>query len=91
MNGYFKINWANVKSAAVYGLLTIVVVSGGVALESITAHGSIYGLDWADVLDKSALATIGVVISFISVLKNLLTNDKGEFLGVVEVIPDKKK
>lgn len=91
MKGYFKVNLANIKSAVVYGLLTVVVVSGGVTLESIASHGSIYGLDWADILDKSALATIGVVIGFISVLKNLLTNDKGEFLGVVEVIPDKKK
>lgn len=89
MNGLFTLSWSNVKSALVYGGLAVVVTFLMVVGQSILDAGSIYGLDWATIIDKGAIAVIGVFVSLLSILKNLLTTSNGKFLGLLEVIPDK--
>lgn len=91
MNGFLTLTWANVKSAIIYGLLTSVVTFALVVGTSILAHGSFYGLEWSVILDKAAIAVVGVLVSLVSLLKNLLTDAQGRFLGIIEVIPDKSK
>ncbi len=90
MKGLFQIDWANVKSAIIYGLMTLASVFGLSVLQNILKVGSIFGLNWKAIVDTATIATIPTMITGISILKNLLTNQKGKFLGVTEVIPDKK-
>ncbi len=71
-NGIGIISWINVKSALVYGLLAMVI--------AIIAHKSIFGLDWYMLID---VAVMGVLTSFV---KNFLTTNDGNFVGVVKVI-----
>lgn len=66
------ISWVNVKSALVYGLLAMVL--------AIIAHKSIFGLDWYALID---VAVMGILTSFV---KNFLTTNDGNFVGVVKVI-----
>lgn len=89
MNGLFTLTWSNVKSAVVYGLLTLGVVFLLSLAQSVLNAGSIFGLNWKAIVDNAVVATIPTLIVMISLLKNLLTNSKGNFLGAVEVIPDK--
>lgn len=86
----FKLNWANVKSAFIYGVLAML---GGALLAVVNAimdAGTIFGLDWKVILDKGAMAALGAFVASLSIIKNLLTNDKGKFLGAIEVIPKTK-
>lgn len=85
-----KLNWTNIKSAVVYGLVSMAFAAVVTIAESIFSHGSIFGLDWHHLIDTGAMAALGVFVSVTSVIKNLLTDDKGRFLGAVTVIPDKK-
>lgn len=88
MNGLFTLTWANVKSAVVYGglvLATSFVLS--VAQSILDAH-SIFGLDWKHIVDTAVVATIPVGVAGLSLLKNLLTDSSGHFLGFFKVIPD---
>lgn len=89
MNGFLTLTWSNLKSAFVYGVLTSTVTFVLVVGTLILSHGSIYGIDWANVIDKAAIAVIGILVAFVSVLKNLLTDSQGKFLGAFTVIPDK--
>lgn len=91
MNKLFSIDRSNVKSAAVYAVLTIIVTFLFVMLDAVVSNGSIYGLDWSTIIDKSTMAVLGVIVMFVSLLKNFLTNQRGKFLGFLEVIPDKEK
>lgn len=86
----FKITWSNVKSALVYGFLTLVAVFTLSILQSILDAGTILGLNWIAIIDKSVIATIPSVIIVLSLVKNFLTDKNGKFLGITEVIPDKK-
>lgn len=89
-NGLFKLEWANIKSAIVYGLITALLVFILSVLEGIKDHGSIFGVDWKNVIDTGIIATIGLVISIVSIVKNLLTTNQGKFLGITTVIPNKE-
>jgi len=88
-NGYLTLSWPNVKSALVYGAL----VSGTTFLmavgQDVLDAGSLLHVDWSESLDRGGVAVVGVLVTAVSVVKNLLTNNQGKFLGVVEVIPDK--
>lgn len=83
MSGFFKLNLANVYSALVYGvmwgLLTMFI--------KISEIGSIFNLNWAELLNIFAMAFIGFLIP---IVKNLLTTEKGKFVGLVKVIPETK-
>lgn len=80
-NGIFKLDWANIKSALVYGLLWALLA---MAID-IEKAGSIFNIDWKMIVDGGAIAFIAAVVSL---LKNLLTTNQGNFLGVVKVIPE---
>jgi hypothetical protein len=90
MKGLLSLNWTNIKSALVYGVLMVAVTFSLVALALVIGHGSIFGVDWRNVVDKGAIAALGVIVTMVSLLKNFLTDNEGKFLGMVEVIPDKK-
>lgn len=89
MNGFLKLNWTNLKSAAVYGVMSAAASVAFVVGSDILRHGSVYGIDWHAELDKGGVAIVGIIVTFVSVIKNLLTDAEGKFLGVIEVIPDK--
>lgn len=90
MKGLFNLTWENIKSAVIYGLLTIFIVFVLSVIESILSAGTIFGIDWKSIIDKSVLASLGVLVMFVSMIKNMLTTSSGKFLGAVDVIPDKK-
>lgn len=85
-NGLFKLDWANVRSAVVYGILTIVVCFVLSVVESIVKAGSIFGLDWHKVIDGGVLSSLSFFVVILSLVKNLLTTDKGNFLGITKVV-----
>lgn len=89
MNGLFTLTKANVKSALVYGLLTLGISFALAFAQGVLQAGSIFGLDWKAIVDSSVIATIPVLITLISLAKNLLTDSQGKFLGATTVIPDK--
>lgn len=89
MNGLFTLTWSNVKSALVYGGLTLLVSFLLALAQNVLNAGTIFGLDWKAIIDSTVIATIPVIIILISLVKNLLTDSKGKFLGATEVIPDK--
>lgn len=89
MNGYLTLTWSNVKSALVYGVLTSLTTFLLVVAQGILDHGSIFDVDWTSLVDQGAIAVLGVFVTIVSILKNLLTNAQGQFLGMFTVIPDK--
>lgn len=90
MKGFFNLTWSNVKSALIYGVLTSIATFLLVVGESVLEAGTIFGLDWANIIDRSVIAVIGGMVVLVSLVKNLLTDSQGRFLGVLEVIPDKE-
>lgn len=88
MNGIFTLTWENIKGAVLYGVLTCLVTFLLVVGNSIVTHGSIYGLDWPNIIDQGILAVLGILVASVSIIKNLLTDNQGNFLGVVKVVPD---
>lgn len=91
MNGLFTLSWSNVKSAIVYGVLTLVVSFVLAFAQGVLNAGSIFGLDWKAIVDSAVIATIPTLIVLVSLGKNFLTDAQGKFLGKTEVIPDKTK
>ncbi len=88
MNGIFTLTWENIKGAVIYGLLTALLTFVLVVGNSVITHGSIYGLDWSNIIDQGVLAVLGILVASVSIIKNLLTDDQGRFLGITKVIPD---
>ncbi len=91
MKGLFKLTKENIKSAFVYGFLTWIATFILAVIESIREAGTFLGLNWTAIIDSSAVATLPAIIVVVSMVKNLLTTSEGKFLGVTEVIPDKKQ
>lgn len=88
MNGLFTLTWSNVKSAVVYGLLVLAASFALSVLQNVLDAGSIFGLDWKHIVDSAVIATLPIGIAGLSLIKNLLTNSKGQFLNAVKVIPE---
>ena len=86
----FKLNLANLKSALTYGVLTLIACFSFSVVQSILNAGTIFGLDWKNIVDKGVIETLPIIVTALSLIKNLLTSDKGKFLGVITVIPEKK-
>jgi hypothetical protein len=84
-NGLFTIDWVNVKSAIVYGLLTMALAFILAVAEGVLKEGSIFGIDWSMVIDRGVLVSLGVFVSMVSIIKNLLTTKRGDFLGTMKV------
>lgn len=86
-----KLDWANVKSAIVYGLLTAIVLGILAMIGYILKIGNIFGIEWREMINQGVIAGLAGLVMGISIIKNLLTTNKGDFIGVIEVIPDKTK
>lgn len=87
-NGIFKLDKANIKSAIVYGLVTMAVVFILSAAESVLKAGTIFGIDWKHVVDVATLAAVSIFVASVSVIKNMLTTNAGNFLGIAKVVSD---
>ncbi len=72
------LNWTEIKSALVYAVLT--------ALAAMLVH--VIGVGDIFALSVKPIVNIGVLsfaVGMLSLIKNLLTTDKGKFVGVVQV------
>lgn len=77
-SGIGKLDWVNIKSALVFGILSAVLAMG----MYVVGVGDIFALD------GKALANAGVfggLNTLLSLLKSLLTTDSGNFVGAVKV------
>lgn len=88
-NGYMTLSRENVRSAVVYGLLVSSLTFAMAVGQDVLDAGSLLHVDWSESLDRGGVAVVGVLVTVVSVIKNLLTNSQGRFLGVVDVIPSK--
>lgn len=79
----FTINWINVKSGLVYGLLWGILAM----FIEIQNVGNIFALDWKSLANTGVIAFVAFVIVL---FKNMLTDSNGKFLGLTTVIPDKE-
>lgn len=82
MGKIFTINWLNVKSALVTGILTAVLAIA-VYLVSL---GDVYKANTHDLVNVGSLALLTTLISLI---KSFLTTSDGKFLGAVKVTKGK--
>lgn len=73
-NGIGKLSWVNVKSAVIYGL----VLGLGAMFAYGLSIGDFWALNWHVLLNTGGFALIG------SILKNLLTTNSGNFIGLVK-------
>lgn len=87
----FTLNKTNLKSALVYGIVTVFVVFALSVMEKIIEHKSIFGVDWRGVIDFASLSVLSILVVIVSLVKNFLTTKAGNFFGVITVIPDKPK
>lgn len=79
MNSQFGlINWTEVKNGLVLALLTALVA----IIINIINVGNIFGLDWKVLANTGALAFL---VFFVSTLKDLLTTQKGNLVGLVKI------
>lgn len=72
------VNLTNVKGAIISALLMGVLA----LLTNIIATGNIFATDWNVVINAGILAFF---TGLVSLIKNLLTDSAGAFLGAVEV------
>lgn len=71
-------NWTNIKSALVMGLVAGVIASIGYVLKV----GDLFAIDVHALINVFALAGLTSISAFIT---NLLTTQRGNFLGAVGV------
>lgn len=79
-SGFLQLDWANVKSAIVYGILTALL---SMALYAVSV-GDVFALNSHALTNAGVFGGLSVLISL---FKNLLTDNGGNFLGAVKVIP----
>lgn len=79
-NGIFTLDWVNIKSALVSGLIMAVLAMIGYVI----GIGDIFKIDVHAIVNIGVLAGLGVVQSLV---KNLLTTNDGKFVGKVEIKP----
>ena len=75
-NGFGKLTCENWNSAIVYGVLADCLY--------ILGAGNVFTLDWHQLVNVFVLAFLT------SIVKNLSTDNHGDFAGTISVIPDKK-
>ena len=75
-NGILKLSWVNVWSALVYGVLAMA--------QYVISQGTVIGLYWKILVD------VGVLGLLSSLIKNILTTNQGNFVGLIKVIPPVK-
>lgn len=76
MNGIGKLSWVNCKSALVYGLVIGLLAMSGYAI----SVGDIWALDWKILVNTGFFAILG------SLVKNILTTNSGNFVGLVKTV-----
>ena len=79
-NGVFKLDWSNVSSAVVSGVITGVLGIAGY----IIGVGDVFNLDVHTLLNVGALSALTAVVSLI---KSLLTTNSGTVAGIQVVSP----
>lgn len=89
-NGIFTLELANFKSAIMQGAVAMVLGAGVAVAKYVYDAGTIFGLDWHLLIDKGAMAALGIFIAIVSLTTSALTTKKGNFLGAVKTVPDKK-
>lgn len=77
----FTLDKSNIVSALVYAIL-MALVSMGIYIIEV---GDIFALNSHVLINSGVLA---FVTGIVSLIKNLLTDNAGKFLGVAKVIPD---
>lgn len=80
MTGLLKLDWANVKSALVSGVLTAVLAGAGY----IIGLGDIFAIDLHAISNVVGLAFLTTLVSLV---KALLTTNEGNFVGAVNIDP----
>jgi len=80
MNGIFQLDWDNIRSAITSVLLTAVLG----LLMYVVGVGDVWKIDFHSVVN---IFSIAIATGLVSLIKNFLTTDKGQFLGVTQVIP----
>jgi len=75
MSKFLRINWLDVKSALVSGVIMALVV----VISEILVVGDIFSLDWMLLANTAVIAFLTVIVSF---LKSLLTTKEGMIAGV---------
>ncbi len=79
MKGMFSLDANNIRSALVYGILTALMLMA----IYVVGIGDIFKIHYRTLLN---IGVISLLTTFISLVKNLLTNSKGKFAGIVKVI-----
>ena len=87
-NGILTLTWENVKGALVSGVITGVVLGILAMLGYILQVGDLFGLDWKVLINTGAMAAISGLVAGVSVIKNLLTTNSGNFLGTTKIVSD---
>ena len=79
MNGILTLSWTNCKSALVYGLLSAILAMSLYAI----SIGDVFKLDLHALINSGVFGLLAVLVSLI---KNLLTTNQGNFLGTTKVV-----
>lgn len=78
----FNFNFIDLQRALSLGLCLAIVI----VISYIIKAGTIWGLNWMDILSSGIIGFLGVLGSF---LRTLLTTQDGNFIGLVQVMPQK--
>lgn len=76
-NNMFDLSWGNVKSALVTALVTALLGMAGYVI----GLNDVFKIDFHSLVNIGSLSALTAIISL---LKNFLTSERGEFLGVVD-------
>ncbi|MEK6886680.1 MAG: hypothetical protein AABW88_02500 [Nanoarchaeota archaeon] len=76
-SGIGKLNWDNIKSALVFGVLSALLAIG----TYVVGVGDIFSLDGKVLANVGAFGGLNVILSLV---KRLLTNNDSEFLGIIK-------
>lgn len=74
----FSLNWTNVKSALVSGVITAVLAGASY----IIGLGDVFSIDVHALVNVISLAALTAIVSLV---KSLLTTDSGNFVGSVNI------
>ncbi len=81
MTELFKLDFTQIKSALVSGILTAVLAGAGY----VVGLGDIFAIDVHNLTNIVSLAFLTTIISLV---KSLLTTREGNFVGAVKVVPE---
>lgn len=80
MQNLFSVNWMNVKSALTSAILAVILGISGY----IIGIGDLWQIDVHSLIN---IGTMSFLVSIVSLLKSFLTDNKGDFAGVVKITP----